>query len=106
MLLALAVISSRSLAADETIAKLDGRFNATVKPFLQTYCVSCHGKVKPKAELDLADYSSMAAAVKDEHRLTVLLDRLRAEDMPPSQAKLHPTTEVRKQAVEWFRDGG
>jgi mono/diheme cytochrome c family protein len=101
--LALALTSSGARAADEIATQLDGRFDTTVKPFLQTYCVTCHGKDKTEAGLNLVEYSSMAAAVKDGHRLTVILDRLRAEDMPPSKAKLHPPTEDRKQAVDWFR---
>jgi hypothetical protein len=103
IILALAATSLASRAADATVTKLDARFDTTVKPFLQTYCVTCHSGEKPAAGLNFTEYSSMSAAVKDEHRLAVVLDRLRAEDMPPSKAKLHPTTEDRKQAVDWFR---
>jgi hypothetical protein len=103
IILALALTSFAARAADATVAQLDAHFDTTVKPFLQTYCVTCHGKEKTEAGLNLVEYSSMAAAVKDGHRLAVLLDRLRAEDMPPSKAKLHPTTEDRRVAVDWFR---
>jgi len=103
ILLALAATSFAVRAADGTGAQLDSNFNTTVKPFLQTYCVTCHSGEKPAAGLNFTEYSSMSAAVKDEHRLAVVLDRLQAEDMPPSKAKLHPTTEDRKQAIDWFR---
>jgi mono/diheme cytochrome c family protein len=103
IILALAATAFGARAADATATKLDGRFDATVKPFLQTYCVTCHGGEKTEAGLNLAGFSSMAAAVKDQRRLGTVLDRLQAEDMPPSKAKLHPTTDVRKQAVDWFR---
>jgi hypothetical protein len=103
ILLALALASFGARAADATVTKLDGRFDTTIKPFLQAYCVTCHGGEKTEAELNLAGFSSMAAAVKDQRRLATVLDRLQAEDMPPSKAKLHPATDVRKQAVDWFK---
>ena len=40
-------------AALPTTAQLDARFDATVKPFLKTYCFECHSGAKPEAELDL-----------------------------------------------------
>src|SRR5471032_838564 len=100
ILLALAATSFAARAADGTAAQLNSNFSTTVKPFLQTYCVTCHGGEKHAAGLNFTEYSSMSAAVKDEHRLSVVLDRLQAEDMPPSKAKLHPTTDDRKQAVD------
>ena len=38
---------------------LEQQFAGTVRPFLQTYCVSCHGKEKPQAQLDLTAYANM-----------------------------------------------
>ncbi|HEY4952077.1 MAG TPA: c-type cytochrome domain-containing protein, partial [Verrucomicrobiae bacterium] len=90
--MALALASFGARAADATVTKLDGRFDTTIKPFLQAYCVTCHGGEKTEAGLNLAGFSSMAAAVKDQRRLATVLDRLQAEDMPPSKAKLHPAT--------------
>ena len=101
--LAGALICFGAHAADKTAIQLDGRFNPVIHPFLQTYCITCHGKEKTEADLNLADYSSMAAVVKDGNRLELLIERLDAEEMPPRKAKLHPSTEIRKQAVEWFQ---
>jgi mono/diheme cytochrome c family protein len=103
IMLATAATTVAVRAADPVATKLDNQFDATVKPFLQTYCVSCHGGDKPEAGLNISEFSSMAATVKDQRRLTQLLERLKAEDMPPSKAKLHPTAEVRRGAVDWFR---
>ncbi|MDB6131475.1 MAG: hypothetical protein JWM04_2582, partial [Verrucomicrobiales bacterium] len=72
-------------------------------PFLNTYCIACHGKEKTEAELDLTTYSSRSAVVKDGRRWTLVLERLKDEDMPPRKAKAHPSAEVRKQAVDWFQ---
>ncbi len=74
-----------------------------IHPFLLTYCVSCHGKDKSEEDLDLTTYSSMAAVVKDGRRWGLVLDRLKAGEMPPKKAKLHPSPEARQQAVDWFQ---
>ena len=33
---------------------LEHRFRDTVRPFVETYCLGCHGKEKPKGDLDLS----------------------------------------------------
>jgi hypothetical protein len=104
LLVAALLANSRQIwASDKTAAQLDARFSATVKPFLQTYCVTCHGTEQPKADLNLAGYSSLAVVAKDGSRLGLLLERLQAEEMPPKKAKLHPPPSARRQAVDWFQ---
>ena len=100
---AFAWFSSPAPGADDTFARLDDRFGATIHPFLKTYCVSCHGGEKPEADLDLTTYTSLDAVVKDGRRWDLVLDRLEAEEMPPTKAKVHPSAEVRQQAIDWFQ---
>jgi mono/diheme cytochrome c family protein len=40
-------------AAPQTSAQLETRLATVVRPFLKTYCVSCHGGENPEAEFDL-----------------------------------------------------
>lgn len=101
--LALGVISLGGLAYSETSAQLDGSFDITVKPFLQTYCINCHGSEKTEADLNLVAYSSMEAVVKDGERLNALIERLDAREMPPKKAKQHPSVEARQDVVKWFQ---
>ena len=103
IVLALGAISCTALAADQTPAQLDDRFARTIKPFLQTYCVTCHGKDKPEAEFDLSAYSSLAAVVKDLRRSGKLLERLQAQEMPPEKAKLQPAPDGRREVIDWFQ---
>ena len=98
-----AVVSCGAWAADAKLTQLDGRFNATIQPFLKTYCVSCHGVDKTEAELDLTTYSSMGAVVKDGQRWGLVLERLETEEMPPDKAKRHPSPEARRGAIDWFQ---
>ena len=101
--LTLCAITSATRAADATTARLDRDFGRTVEPFLQTYCTTCHGKKKQEGELDLTAYSSMAAVLKDGTRWGLVLERLGSEEMPPTEAKKHPSTADRSKAVAWFQ---
>ncbi len=99
---ALALPAWSASATDPTAAQLDSEFRSTIQPFVQTYCVSCHGKEKPKADLDLTAFGSMSSLIKEGQRLSGILDRLEADEMPPKKAKLHPSPDERGHAVAWF----
>jgi hypothetical protein len=89
--------------SDKTADPLEDRFHATIQPFLQTYCVTCHGKENPKADMDLSAYASMESLAQDGHRLGLLIDRLDAGEMPPRKARLHPIPEARSNVVAWLQ---
>jgi hypothetical protein len=104
LLLALVALARPAWGADATLARLDTQFGTTIKPFLQTYCVTCHGGDKPEAGLDLNSYSSLAAVVNDGRRWNLVLSRIKTAEMPPPKdADLFPSAEERRQAVEWFQ---
>ena len=42
---------------------LEGAFAQVVWPFLATYCLGCHGKDRPKGELDLAAFTDLRTVV-------------------------------------------
>ena len=82
-------------------AGLEGGFARTVRPFLATYCVSCHGGRQPAAQMDLSGFTTMAALVQDGRRWSQVMERLEGEEMPPKGARQPAATE-RRAAVEWF----
>jgi len=84
-------------------AQLEAQFSATIRPFFQTYCTTCHGRENPEADMDLSAYSTMSSVVKDGNRLDLLIERLKTEKMPPKKAELHPDSETRREAVAWLR---
>src|SRR6516165_4856143 len=43
---------------------LEHRFSREVRPFLERYCISCHGAKKPKGKLDLSRDSTVEAIAK------------------------------------------
>jgi Protein of unknown function (DUF1592)/Protein of unknown function (DUF1588)/Protein of unknown function (DUF1587)/Protein of unknown function (DUF1595)/Protein of unknown function (DUF1585) len=103
LILAAVAFPGGARGQDVNRTDLDSRFSRTVQPFLHTYCITCHGKERPKAEMDLSVYQSMAALLQDSRRWSLMLERLEAEEMPPMEAKSHPSAEERRGAIEWFR---
>jgi len=82
--------------ASQPAPDLERQYRDTVQPFLQTYCVSCHGATKPKAGLDLS-------AVTDHRHWQAVREQLEAEAMPPQKAKQHPTDAARKEVIAWIK---
>ena len=85
----------------EARAELEGQFTRTIRPFLETYCISCHGGQQPAAQMDLSGFTTMAALVQDGRRWKQMLARLEAEEMPPKGAR-HPMPQERRVALDWF----
>jgi hypothetical protein len=67
---------------------LDARFAAKVQPFVESYCIGCHGGKKPKAQLDLSRDLNLkvAGVVKNMQHWEGVLERLEANEMPPEDA--------------------
>src|SRR5262245_43065958 len=78
--------SGRAISAGD----LDRVFSRDVRPFLDKYCISCHGVNGLAARFDLRPYSGAASVVKDFARWQLVLDKLRAAQMPPPFAEQHP----------------
>jgi mono/diheme cytochrome c family protein len=88
-------------AADPPPAALEKTFDTSVKPFLETNCNSCHGGKKPKGDLDLTPFTSVESVAKDHKRWALVLERLKAGDMPPADAKNQPTKQQRDDVIAW-----
>jgi mono/diheme cytochrome c family protein len=84
--------------------QFDARFTKSVKPFLDTYCVSCHGPQKQSASLDLSRDTTAAAVVKNAKEWELILDKLHAKEMPPEQSKKQPTEAERGEVMKWIRE--
>jgi mono/diheme cytochrome c family protein len=83
---------------------LETQFAAKVRPFLDRYCVGCHGPKKQSASLDLSTDTTAAAVVKNAKQWELVLERLHAKEMPPESAKTRPTDAEREAVVKWVRD--
>src|SRR5262245_30871850 len=82
--------------------ELDRGFSRDVRPFLDKYCVCCHGVTGLAAHFDLRPYSGAASVVKDFPRWQLVLDKLRAAQMPPPIAEQQPGADERKLVISWI----
>lgn len=89
--------------AADTRAELEAQFTSKVRPFLETYCVTCHGRERTEAELDLSSVTTKSALLKDGPRWNLMLERLTAEEMPPAKAERQPSEQARREAISWFQ---
>ncbi len=89
-------------AADKPRAKLEMQFRNTVRPFIETYCATCHGGEKPKADVDLRRFTSTDAVARDFPQWEIVLEQLKASDMPPRDAKKQPAKEERQRTIAWI----
>ena len=88
-------------AAQGTEPGTEREFTESVRPFLATYCSSCHSGEKAAAQLDLRQYSSGDAVVRDFARWNRVREKLAAHQMPPPQAK-QPDEGARRQVINWI----
>ena len=92
------------LAAVVAPATPEQQFTETVRPFLATYCVGCHGADKPKAQLDLGAFTDLASARRGLRRWEAVREMLASREMPPEKARAQPPEEARAQIVAWIED--
>jgi hypothetical protein len=96
--------SARAIAGDEE-QEIRGAFTETVRPFLSTYCESCHGKDRSEAKLDLSVFQSTKNADYRHRAWDSVLSRLEAMEMPPEEAKKQPSPEQRRIVIDSIRRG-
>ena len=87
LVLAATVFLSLLRGQGDVRAELEGQFTRTVRPFLETYCISCHGRQQPAAQMDLSGFTTMAALMQDGRRWSQMLERIEAEEMRPKGAR-------------------
>jgi hypothetical protein len=89
-------------ASEASNSDLERRFTQTVRPFLTSYCVGCHGGATPAAQFDIRSCSTMAAAIRDMAHWNLVLEKLTAKEMPPKQAK-QPSADARQEVILWVQ---
>lgn len=82
---------------------LQHSFETTVSPFLQKYCLSCHGPERQEAKLNLSEYSSVASIARAHQTWLTVLERVDADEMPPEDAVVRPSAEERMAVSDWIR---
>ena len=94
--------SSRQATAGSVPPARPDAFQTSIKPFLQTYCYGCHGGNQPAAGFDLTSYATPESVTSDQRRWNLVLARLKAGEMPPSQSRQQPTPAQRQSVIDWI----
>ncbi|MDX1931210.1 MAG: DUF1592 domain-containing protein [Capsulimonadales bacterium] len=87
-----------------TRVDLQKRFVRTIRPFLNAYCVACHGNGKPEAQLNLSAYVDFASVARDYNHWALVSEKLSARQMPPESFGKRPTETERSAVLAWIRD--
>lgn len=94
----------KEVANRNTAAQLEKRFTTELKPFVERYCIACHGPKKQEAMLDLSKDLSPSAIARSDRHWALVLTRLQDKEMPPDDATRQPKLEERTAAINWLRD--
>ncbi|NQZ57898.1 MAG: c-type cytochrome, partial [Lentisphaeraceae bacterium] len=90
------------LAASLQAASKD-TFTTKIKPFLDKYCVECHGGKKVKGHVNFNTISNMESAYKKIELRGEIIDLMKDQDMPPKDEK-QPTAAEVKMYTQWYTD--
>ena len=97
LLLLLTLTAERSVSAEDATPS----FEAVVQPFLNKYCVGCHGQKQKKGN---RRFDTLTGRIVDDNSLVDLqdiLDQLNLSEMPPEEAP-QPTADERRVAIRWL----
>lgn len=70
-----------------------------VRPFVEKYCVSCHGERRARAELDLSRYPTSREVIADFRRWSHVVEFIREGEMPPARDP-QPSPAERQEVVD------
>jgi hypothetical protein len=94
--------SSRPAAGRPAQPARSDAFETSIKPFLQIYCYGCHRGTQPAAGFDLTVYDSQDSVLADPRRWNLVLARVKAGEMPPSQSRQQPDAVQRQSVIDWI----
>jgi hypothetical protein len=87
--------------ADDGSSALQAEFSRKILPLLQKYCYECHGEKAPRAGVDLARYKSPRQVFEGRRLWSSVLEKIRAGEMPPDDAKATPSATERDALAAW-----
>lgn len=89
--------------ADEAALRADAEktFKEKVTPFVNKYCIGCHGP-RPEAGINLRSALRSPSATSSFLHWKKAVANVKVHDMPPDHAEKIPTDEERRQFIEWI----
>ena len=93
----------KSKIMDEDARRADAQkiLKEKIKPFVETYCVKCHGS-RAKAGLNLQSALKNPNGESSTLHFEKAAANVKVHDMPPEDSSKKPSKEERRQFVEWI----
>ena len=91
-----------SVSPDEAKLRADARrtLNQKIKPFVNKYCVRCHGS-RPKAGVNLRSALKSPGSPASFLHWKKAVANVKVHDMPPDYADKIPTKDERRRFIQW-----
>ena len=92
---------STAAPQQQSVAGQPAPFPTVVSPFLQNYCVSCHGAEKPEAGVSLSKYVDEKTMLKDRRTWERAFEMISGGEMPPRDER-QPTAEEKAKLLDYL----
>ena len=106
LLFGLTLLTPAALKADDGSGDvaLAARFRDSVLPLFETHCLSCHDAETREAELDVSIYKTVDDVAQGFRTWEIILERVEAGEMPPSDSDTVLQDQQRQLLVDWMRE--
>ncbi len=101
--LPLVLFRSAAQGADADVPSAEATFQKTISPLLERDCYECHGNGKSKGDLAIDSFKTTADIDKGRDQWIDVLKVIRTGEMPPPNAKSHPTLAERNTIAAWLQ---
>ena len=82
--------------------KADEEFTRKIRPFLNTYCISCHGPEKQKGKIRFDQLTASMSGRKEAELWMRMLEAMEFGEMPSDSAKKFPTKAEARLVQGWI----
>lgn len=82
--------------------RVQAEFRTSTLPFLQKFCLDCHGSEDPAAKLDLSKFRTAESAAEHHQTWEIIRLRVASGDMPPKDDAEVPNDKSRASFVSWI----
>ena len=92
------------LLALSGLAHASDDYSQKIKPFVEQYCIGCHGQDEPESDFSLVKISSDFQSASSSAHWLKILDQLVFENMPPEDQP-QPTSLEKAEVTAWINQG-
>jgi len=88
-------VAERACASEQEFAR-------QVQPFLQQYCIGCHGEEAQEGDFRIDELSHDVGGGPSVGRWLEVIEKINSNEMPPQDEPHRPTAEQSSQIVDWL----